>query len=671
MSSFLLSLLVDVEIALFILGVFTVLRKEKRPLSESLSFAIVIVLAFYSISIQLFLYLRAHESYWEIDLLVLLWSLLQIGRNLPVLRAAFAELRAFLRAHRAVTTFCFCLWSYLLVQAFVSPPMNVDTRTYHLARVLLFMKEHSFHLQNASNFWQQVYPWGYDILYFLHLRFFSDFGLGVFAFLMYLVVVLGTYSVVKQHFANERLGLVTAFIVGSMTELVCQATNHKNDIPLAAMAVTALLAAQCHLSRRKPADLLLLGLACVFGASSKPSFLLFAAPFLAVYAVLLIWRHDFFSTMKTLLHPRLLTRPEMWLLAGLIAGLTLHYSINVQTYGHPFGPPGALQFLRQADGLEGALSNGLRYFLLSAEVPRGFGGDHLNGWLNAFLGTWHDLGLGRSGSAESGVARRTALLAPSYGWYGPLSFLLVWPALLWAALFGRGLPRAVAVSMLVFFAIACYTLSWTHYSGRYFSLFFCGSGLCIAFTFQRALEVRVFRRTVYCIAAATMLYGASFNWEKSVIPHQRGGWVYRALHRNINYDYYNQHLYAKDIVDTFSANIGPRKRVLLLAQGGSMIFEYLLKRPDLKFTVSNGYHLTLDGQSCNLAAPGELERIAQHFDYLYCINFPGNRFDRVSALWNLNRRQVFRLNVKPLFYNGAPPEISYPKTWFALYRLRP
>ena len=285
-----LSSLVILEIFIAILGTFSILRKKHYTIAESFCFSTILILTIYSLSIQLFFLARIHQYYYLFDIGILSFSSFQIWKNKKIIFSSFEVFvqSSIWQTNKFISFILIFISSYLFLQSFLLPPSNWDALTYNLARVLMFQEEGSLFLKNFSTYRQVMHPWGYDILSFLFLRFYSDYGLAVFSFLSYIVVIAGTYALVRKIFNNANLSLTTSFIIASLTGLILQAVTTKNDIPMAAVVVVCFLAAYNFYSTKKYFDFYIIVVAILFGLSVKSYFLGFLVPFLFFYALLLM-----------------------------------------------------------------------------------------------------------------------------------------------------------------------------------------------------------------------------------------------------------------------------------------------------------------------------------------------------------------------------------------------
>lgn len=710
-----LSFLIIVEIFTAILAIFSILRKKNYTIAESYCYSTILILAAYSLSIQLFFLLKINQYYYLFDIIILTFSSFQIWKNKKII---FNSYKAFVRSDNWQTNkFISCLLIfisiYLFLQSFLLPPCNWDVLTYNLARVLMFQEEGSLFLKNFSTYRQVIHPWGYDILSFLFLRFYSDFGLGVFSFLSYTVVIAGTYGLVSKIFDQPQLNplpgtrksffhpfscdtnliLITSFIIASLTGLILQATTEKNDIPLAAVVVVCFLAAWNFYRTFKYFDFYIIIVAALFGLSVKAYFPGFLIPFLIFYTLMLIKQH--WGSLKNLnlqkikeillgkllylsdgIISRLYRRTLIKYTArplkhtdcqlpfanyqllfkgalcaiplGLIFCLIIFWNNNYHNYHSLWGEKAHVDIHINKEGLVGGAINTARYISQAIDLPKELGG--------SMITKFHDKLLGNNRSA--GALYQVKLIGKpfpdeDFSWYGLLGILLIIPAVIYSMIFGKGFIRFISLTLLCFWLILSYKVAWMPWNSRFFSLFFAGSGVCIAFVYQKflvnGLSSKIsngLKKIIISIAVLTMLYSTLFNIKKPFINIYELGylikkklgistgyfegkktgftypgpliftWFYYVINRNAYYDLH----YHNDVVKKFTNQIKPGKRLLFLAEEDSWnwVFPFLIKRPDLEVIVARPEHIFINDKVYNINKKIDLVFLKKRFDYLLC-----------------------------------------------------
>jgi hypothetical protein len=188
------------------------------------------------------------------------------------------------------------------------------------------------------------------------------------------------------------------------------------------------------------------------------------------------------------------------------------------------------------------------------------------------------------------------------------------------------------------------------HSARYFSLFFGGSGLCVAFLLHRVSRHNAFRYMqllIVSISALSLFYTALFNVRKPFTDlHALAALSKRIMEGDIGYAkdrlshpgflifnwlyyvknrtaYYDTQFTTKELLDTF-LRLEPGKRVLLVGQTESWVFPFLIQRPDLFITIARPDHIYWEEKICNINLYDDFQFLKSKFDYLlFCEVQPG------------------------------------------------
>jgi hypothetical protein len=451
--------------------------------------------------------------------------------------------------------------------------------------------------------------------------------------------VLGTYGLVNRIFNNPSLSLTSCFIIASLKEIVLQATTTKNDISCAAITVVCFLASYNFYQSLKFKYFYFIIAALTFGLSVKGYFSAFLLPFSFFYLFLLLKELSFNKVMSSSLST---TKSEkLWLILplGLILCLMLNWGNNFINYGNIFGEKRYITNELNQHGVLGGLINILRYLSQCIDPPFQWVKDILTGIHDKILGDYQFIACKPVFPFNLNWAN-----APDerFSWYGPLGFFLIIPALLYSFCRGKGFIRVISISLLTFWLIISYKIIWRPANGRFFSLFFAGSGVCVAFLLQRFSEHKLLKLIIVILSSATLLYTSLFNaqkpfttlntmatFSKEVIGLDTHSLKERFLHPGalvFNWLYYvkNRTAYydirytSKVVLNTFSNSLASGKRVLLLANTDSWIFPFLLKRPDLTITVARPDHVCLGGKIYNINVYEDYLSLIKKFDYLLC-----------------------------------------------------
>jgi len=289
------------EIFSAILGIFLYLRNKKIGIVDSYCYSAIIVLSFYSLFIQFFFIAGFHSFSFLIDFGVIIFSFLQIKNYKKILFVSFKEIFQSCMRSKIISIFFITIFGYLFLQSILLPPGGKDVLGYHLPRVLMFQSEGTLFLNNFSTFRQVNFPLGYDVLSFLFLRFFSDYGLALYSFISYSVVILASYSLVQKLFNNANLNKISVLIIASQPQIVLQSTCAQNDLSTAALATVCFLSGYSFYKTLKPLHLLVLCVSILWGLSVKSYFTGFAVPFLLLFAIHIKKRYSYTELCRNMI----------------------------------------------------------------------------------------------------------------------------------------------------------------------------------------------------------------------------------------------------------------------------------------------------------------------------------------------------------------------------------
>jgi hypothetical protein len=641
---FLLSLLVLIELVICFLAFFSFFKTEFSA-PDSFVFATICFLAFYSSLIQLFFLLHISEWFFLTDLLIAIFAFYYIYLNKIIILDSCNSFALFAKENKFVILALGASFFYLFLQALLIPPSSWDCIGYHLPRVIMMINEKSLFLENFSTYNQSTFPVSADILHFLFLRCSSDWFSGLFSFLNYLALVVGTYSLVYKVYTDDKLALVSAILIASLTNIVLQSTSQKNDIFLPLLAVGCFLSLDFLINKKKPIFLILIMLCLGYGLSVKTYFWGFALPFLLLS--LAFYHKELFSlkwniTRKTLL----LLIISIWVYACYIIFI-FHIYLS---YGNFFGPKDHIMVHINRHGFLGAAANALRYLVQMLAPPKQLGGAlmekafyELFPWVNEK--GWASL-LYLQAEEEFPLTYEVLHLPQEYfSWYGPLSVVIILPALFYSLCRGDRFLKLNAITLFIFGFALCFKIGWMPWNNRFFSLFFGASGLCAAFFIQKFLKRELWKWLII-INLVLLFYAAMLNNDKNFFSKAKIGlfihnniiklnivekrhieirpytgylifkWFYYVYDRDAIY----KNHYCDYRLEDFDRIIKPHSRLLVLAHENAWVLPFLLRRPDLKVTLSGPEHLNLHRKQITIYNQDEFSYIKQNFDYILFVN---------------------------------------------------
>lgn len=488
--------------------------------AAALCLAIVSVMMAVSFCLQVAFLLQIPELSYFLETGLIIWATWELYRaDADLLQRMPTAVARLLRRVPQVSV-VLVAWVYLGVQAILLPPSNWDGMTYNLARVLLFAQQRTLFLTHITTIRQAIFPMGSDILAYIWLRLGLDYGLGVFSWLSYTAIILGVYALGRQ--MTPRLPALTgALVVAGLPELVYQATTVKNDVVMSAVAVGCLVVLAKILEGDRsdkfhPSHYMVhLALLFAFGVSAKLNFGYFAIPFIPCALYLLLRQYPLRTLLPKPKHilpaiPIILVLSQIWLFAE-----------NERNRGGWFGSPDFMTAHRHQDGLHGAGANLLRYLLQSLH-PTEFLDFYIEQWSGQSIATrlqhFHDdqladqishLGFSKLNPHVFGM---NWLPHEDFSWFGPLSVIIILPALLFVLLGRDNLVRAISLISWTYLFLLALFVAWMPWNTRFFTLFFVMGAICIAPMINK--WPKILHATIQIIAILTLLFATISNQRK-------------------------------------------------------------------------------------------------------------------------------------------------------------
>ncbi|MFB2891511.1 hypothetical protein ACE1CI_01055 [Aerosakkonemataceae cyanobacterium BLCC-F50] len=615
------------EILLFCLGATLLIHRPDVRISESISLGIILAFLALSFIFQLVFLIGQPNLAFFLEAMLLVWLFSKVRKKAKYLRIIGQRINSFWTQYKILTSLVCLAWVYLGLQAILLPPSNWDSMTYNLARVLLFQQEKTLLLTNVTNIWQSIYPLGSDILPHIFLRFYTDYGIGIFSFLSYLSVVFGTYALSRRYTSTE-VSLTATLVILSLPELVYQATSTKNDIVACAMAVFCFLTVHRLLECLNITDLVIFILGLFWGISVKTTWIGFGVPFCILFSILLLQKYPFrdgkhliFSNWRILIPfgVPVLIFSQFWLF--------IH---NIYVWGSWSGTREFNELTKQTDGLTGALANIVRYIFHSIDVleignaiARRLIGLSFTEFLQKIYDSFIYPVFGNAATNDTfGPFRLSWWSHEDMAWFGPFGFLIVIPAILYSTIKGQKFLRASSLTLLTYVFILCYTLTWTPFHNRYLSIFFGASGGCVAYFIQIFSKKMILLILVKYISIMILFFACSVNAAKPFITLDKSFTNSNINAINLPYVIFKNSIWGKTNLGTNrlyyaeaffgdsrvqeSMKLLPRgSRVALVADSTTWVYNYLLQNPQVEFIP---------------VQQRELESKASNFEYILCLD---------------------------------------------------
>ena len=442
------------------------------------------------------------------------------------------------------------LYGFALAQVLLIPQNNMDSLSTHLSRIGFWHQKGSFFPWPTYMLNQVWYPVNAQLQTYWTLLFLgSDRLVGAVQWLAALVSGTGVFGLARFYGYNVRQSAFSALIFLSFPLIALQSTTAQTDLMTAATFIPAVYFLFLGLKEDRHSLLILSAISIGIGIGVKKSYFLLL-PVLAILAILAAMQFG-----KRGYKPLLI-----WLLNVVIGVLFLGsytYVVNWQNWGGPFGPPTYVDSLLETSPGQQAEPKVSQKIIrnspqISVEAESFPGKDIL---LELVYNTPRLLyqALDTSGLPRplDGYAHKvklhlvrpvfqwigfdeiegTAFTAPghsfnfedknineeSHAWYGPLSFLLLFPAILiesWRGIRTRNyLLLAPGIALLAFFPMEIVLRpGWDPFQGRYFAPLVALASPLMGFWFKEkssALYEWLISGMAVMILFVTLLYNPS------------------------------------------------------------------------------------------------------------------------------------------------------------------
>lgn len=620
MIYFILFSLFIIEIFILCCGGMIFAHSPSRSIAESLSLGIFLTLILISLIFQTAFLLEIPNLAVIAEVVITLLTIRYLVNNRFLFTKAVYSIWQFILEHKIVTGIVAICWVYLFCLVAIIPPNNWDSMAYNLSRIFLFQAENSLFLENFTNIRQTMFVVGADILNYGFLRLNNDYGVGIFSWLAYISVGLGTYGLARR-FADPQVSIATTLTIVSLTEFCFQATSTKNDIFTAASALFCFIVTDRLLAKPNVRDLAILLLGIAFGFSAKTTFLGFLAPFSLCFIILALIKIGWKTLYKMIVHNWLyfivLTAPII-----IISQIWLFLN-NAASTGDPTGGE-TIEIVRNG-GIIGGIANLVRYFFQSIHlfpldyIARGRLGIDLGEYL---VSIYDRLFFPIFGNSAMGYVYNDfysfevkSLPHEDFAWYGPLGFMIVIPAILWSVIKGNYWLKAQSFCLISFIVIVSFKLYWTPWSNRYVVLFFVASGACVAFFLQEIPKKyrSIILNGITTVALVLLISACILNVTKplgglSITEFFKPN-IWSRTHLGGDRLYYGRKHYGDNRIEQFRDLVPSGASVALLADKKSWIYHFYLVNPHVEIVPTS---------------LSKLDTIGQTYDYLLCLDVDCN-----------------------------------------------
>ncbi len=595
MMHLILSIILLAEFILVAIAISLWAFKERYSFILSISIGLISTMIIYSALFQSLFMLRIWKFYWIFDILFFLFSIVYFIRNRKILIQLIDIFKGFIYNQKIYFSIFLILMVYIFLQGFLVAPDCWDSMVYNLARVLMYQNDNTLFLNTFSTIRQIIFPWGYDILHFHFTKVYSDFGLASFNYLNYVIIIINVYELIRTEFKNEKFALFMGLFVASFSQLLLQASNTKNDIPLAALTLIIINLAFHFLKNKELKDVYLILAFSLFGITVKSYYPAFVIIFWISFILYLIFSKKYLINDLNLIFLNIFkSKFILTLLILPIFSLSIYYYHHLKLFGNITGPKEYIEHNINNDGFRGAFVNLARYTIQFYNLPSEFYGEKISNFFNYYLfGKYAKINANYQWNEP--LLSSTAIPDEGQTFFGVLANILIIPSLLTSLIIvshNKNI-KFISIIMILFFIALSYSVKWDPWRSRFMASFFVGSSLPMAFFIYKFIYTKKFIKLIFIIILAiNLLYNLLFNvrlpapgvnqaikfvlnkfninrvWEKEK------SWVECVFDRTYNYNYY----YGDKAIEIYSDSIPGNSKILFVA--GEMIFPFMMQKPD-------------------------------------------------------------------------------------------
>ena len=493
-------ILLLVELGLLAGASFSLCRRWGNTHAEAGAYALLLPLMAVSFGFEVafLMGLPAIVRVWELILIMI--AIIILVRNGKPLRDIWRNLVGAVKNHPATALALLMATVLLLVQLFSTGPEQIER---------LMPPAPEGHGVLAGEV--PLLPSNVDVLSLWLIRFHGGVAHTLPAMMALAAIAFATYALARRYAWPPTAVTVTLMVI-SMPRLVCLTSAGSSEIIHAAACLLALLMVYRLVERPQGRDLFLLLMTVAFAISMTRLQWLFPLLILPMGAVIILRRHGVLFFKAITLRGNLLSV----MIAGVAAALFVTYPLLTRSAYQAGLDGSAWELFLNADGIQGALANSVRYLIeaihftrpidfLVAQIFKNGLVDTINQLYNAWLAPV----LGLAGA----VAPFQVLWAPTAkaAWFGPFGILALLPALLYALVRGPRRLKAVALSLVGYFYLMTLIPAWQPGNVSLFTPLFTAGGFTMAFLLPPwRLSVRA-KHFLQALSFVLLFYSLLFN----------------------------------------------------------------------------------------------------------------------------------------------------------------
>lgn len=413
------------------------------------------------------------------------------------------------------------------------PPNNYDSMTTHMARVAYWLQYGSLFPWPTPNIFQTTDPVNNQLCIYWSVLFWgSDQLAGFIQWISIPVSIVAIYGLAIILGFSRRQSLLAALVWATFPEVVFQSTTTQTHLAASARFVAGLYLLYAGLkSDEKP---LLYLSALAFGlAVGTSQYIILAMPGL-ILAVLMI-----LARCNTKAHLR---KMVLWGAACIFFTLLVGsymYIVNTVIHANPFGPADIVSSnssSKSAPLLTSVFINSCRFLYQAFDLTTGLASNTVAAYLNTFKATTaghifdflhipiEDVSTTYLASTAPFMLTKAAsnYLHEDYSWFGPVSALVLFPAMLYQFWLGitKKEPYRLGLIIIAFgllITVAGFVGGWTPHKNRYFILAASACAPLAASAFNGKDKWAVQNLLIAFFSLMVLVVSALFNNAKPVL----------------------------------------------------------------------------------------------------------------------------------------------------------
>ena len=374
----------------------------------------------------------------------------------------------FLDKFLIVLAFAFIiLLSVSLFLAFIMPPLEPDSQTYHFFRALMFAENHNLSHFDTNDVRalimpinsEIIYTWIYSLTHKLH-------GFAIFSYCSYLALIGALWSVFEHFKVSIRKRLFAIFIFSSMPCVIAQLSNLQTDITVGALLLTAFA-----LALNKKIYFASLALSIALGVKSTA--------FMAIFSVFILIFY-FNRDLKEL------KKLSLFLILNFLIFSSYNYILNLIQFHNPFSNHAAYTSHHFWGGIKGYISNLINYAFQMLDFTGFSWGYYLNDKILALKEqVFHILSIDINQGTNVPIEFVNFSTDEQVTGFGILGFLVLIPAIIKGFIIKHKNYSIFSYVFILNILILAGTLAYMTYSIRFIATFFSISAAILAFFYTK------------------------------------------------------------------------------------------------------------------------------------------------------------------------------------------